>query len=166
MVGFLISVFACVCNWRLYQKMGREGWEGIVPLYNTYVLFQELYGNGWKFLLLLIPLYNIYLFIKMEIDLAHAFNKGTGFGIGLVFLNTIFLAILAFGDPVYRDGKREKIGKDVLSQGLDNISDKITGEASSDSTAEKLKELEELHNTKLLTDEEYEKKRAETLEKL
>ena len=38
------------------------------------MLCQELYGNGWKFLLLLIPIYNIYFVIKMNIDWAKAFN--------------------------------------------------------------------------------------------
>ena len=68
----------------IFKKMGHQGWEGIVPFYNTYVLCQELYGSGWKFLLLLIPLYNIYFVIKMQIDLAKAFNQGAGFGIGLL----------------------------------------------------------------------------------
>ena len=40
------------------------------------MLCQELYGNGWKFLLLLIPIYNIYFVIKMNIDWAKAFNQG------------------------------------------------------------------------------------------
>lgn len=166
MVSFLVLIFTCICNWRVYQKMGREGWEGIVPLYNSYVLFQELYGNGWKFLLLLIPIYNIYLIIKLEIDLAHAFNKGTGFGIGLLLLNTIFMAILAFGNPTYRDGNAKRIGTDALSQGLDTLSEKINGGIDSDSAAEKLKKLDQLHKDGILTDEEYEQKRSETVAKL
>ena len=59
------------------QEDGPSGWEGIVPFYNTYVLCQELYGNGWKFLLLLIPIYNIYFVIKMNIDWAKAFNQAS-----------------------------------------------------------------------------------------
>lgn len=33
--------------------------------------------------------------------LAKAFGKGTGFGFGLLFLNTIFILILGFGDAEY-----------------------------------------------------------------
>lgn len=101
MLGLLITVATLVGQWKYFQKMGRQGWEGIVPLYNTYVLFQELYGNGWRMLFLLIPLYNIYIAFKLFIDLAHAFDLGTGFGIGLTLLNPIFTCILGFGGATY-----------------------------------------------------------------
>lgn len=86
----IIGILTLVAEWMIFKKMGRQGWEGIVPFYNTYVLCQELYGNGWKFLLLLIPIYNIYFVIKMNIDWAKAFNQGVGFGIGLLLLPFIF----------------------------------------------------------------------------
>lgn len=59
-LSLIIGILTLVAEWMIFKKMGRQGWEGIVPIYNTYVLCQELYGNGWKFLLLLIPIYNIY----------------------------------------------------------------------------------------------------------
>lgn len=75
-VSLICGILTLVASWMIFKKMGHQGWEGIVPFYNTYVLCQELYGSGWKFLLLLIPLYNIYFIIKMQIDLAKAFNQG------------------------------------------------------------------------------------------
>ena len=89
-LSLIIGILTLVAEWMIFKKMGRQGWEGIVPIYNTYVLCQELYGNGWKFLLLLIPIYNIYFVIKMNIDWAKAFNQGVGFGIGLLLLPFIF----------------------------------------------------------------------------
>lgn len=103
MPGIIFTILTLISEWKVFQKMGRRGWEGLVPLYNTYVLFRELYGNGWRFLLLLIPIYDIYLIFKLNIDLAHAFNKSTGFGVGLVFLPFIFNLLLGFGDAVYGD---------------------------------------------------------------
>lgn len=47
----ITTVLILVASWRVYQKMGYQGWESIVPFYNVYVLFGELYGNGWRFLL-------------------------------------------------------------------------------------------------------------------
>lgn len=106
--SFAFGVLTLVAAWKLFVKMGYAGWEAIVPLYNVYILFKELYGSGWRMLLLLIPLYNIYVAIKFEIDLAHAFGKTTGFGIGLIFLNPIFLCIMGFDDSryirLYNDG--------------------------------------------------------------
>ena len=55
MLSILCTIVSLVASWMIYKKMGREGWEGIIPIYSTYVLCQELYGNGWKCLLLLIP---------------------------------------------------------------------------------------------------------------
>ena len=100
-VEVLVFIVVLVANWRIYVKMGRQGWESIIPLYNLYVMFDELYGQGAKMFLLLIPFYNIYVAIKLSIDLADAFNKGTGFIWGLVLLNPIFSCILAFGDAEY-----------------------------------------------------------------
>ena len=42
----IIGILTLVAEWMIFKKMGRQGWEGIVPFYNTYVLCQELYGNG------------------------------------------------------------------------------------------------------------------------
>lgn len=97
----LIVITYYAALWMIFQKMGYEGWEGIIPFYNLYILFQELYGDGWRFLLIFIPFYNIYIFIKMYIDLAHAFHKSTGFGVGAVFFPEIFLCILAFGSSSF-----------------------------------------------------------------
>lgn len=96
MVGTLISILVLVANVFIYRKMGYDGWEAIVPFYNLYILFQEIMGNGWKFLLLFIPFYNIYLTFVLYINLAHAFGQGTGFGVGLVLLSPVFSCILAF----------------------------------------------------------------------
>ena len=102
MFGILVAVATLVGQWKYFQKMGRQGWEGIVTLYNAYVLFQEMYGNGWRMLLTLIPVYNIYVIFKVYIDLANAFDLGTGFGIGLTLLNPVFTCILGFGNATYK----------------------------------------------------------------
>ena len=112
MVNLIIIVLITVANWFIFEKMGRKGWEAIIPFYNFYVLCESLYNAGWKMLLALIPLYNIYFGFKVNIDLAHKFNQSTGFGIGLVLLPFVFYPILGFGNascqvpyvaPVYND---------------------------------------------------------------
>ena len=94
-------IVSIVAMWKVYSKAGRPGWAAIVPFYSEYVLFDVVYGNGLKFLLLLVPLYNIYLRIKVTLDLAKAFGKSAGFGVGLIFLPPVFLSMLAFGDAQY-----------------------------------------------------------------
>lgn len=103
-VDFLTSIMAiasCVGYWSVFQKMGYNGWEGLIPIYNTYILFKELMGNGWKMLLLLVPLYNIYLVFKFYITFVQSFQKPKMFAIGLIFMSPIFLCILGFDDSIY-----------------------------------------------------------------
>ena len=102
--SLIISVVTIIAHWKIFTKSGREGWKSIIPFLNIYTLFEIVGMEGWKFLLLLIPFYNIYLAIKVNIDLAKAFGKDGGFAVGLIFLNTIFLCILAFGKAEYQLG--------------------------------------------------------------
>ena len=105
MFEFIFTLAEIVGNWQTFKKMGREGWESIVPFYNTYVLFETLYGNGWQFLTLLIPFYGIYVYFKLWIDVAAGFNKSTGFGIGLALLQPVFICLVGFSSEyVWKDG--------------------------------------------------------------
>lgn len=98
-VSGLISL---VCMWMIFSKAGEAGWKCIIPIYNAYIEFKIVYGNGWKFLLLLVPILNIILAFGFMIRLAHAFGKSTAFGVGLIFLSPIFMIILAFSDSQYQ----------------------------------------------------------------
>lgn len=98
----LWTIVGAIAMWLIFKKAGEHGWAAIIPFYNMYVLYKITWGNGWKFLLLLIPIYNIILYIQTMIKLAHAYGKSTGFGWGLALLNTIFMCILGFGDAQYQ----------------------------------------------------------------
>ena len=37
-LSLIIGILTLVAEWMIFKKMGRQGWEGIVPIYNTYVL--------------------------------------------------------------------------------------------------------------------------------
>ena len=80
--------------WMIFVKAGRQGWESLLPLYNLFVLFQILYGEGTKAFLLLIPFYNIYIAIRLWVDLARYFGKSAGFAVGLLLMSPVFLLIL------------------------------------------------------------------------
>lgn len=56
----------------------------------------------WWFLLLLLPLVSLIVAILISSDVARAFGKETGFGLGLAFLGFIFYPILGFGDAQYQ----------------------------------------------------------------
>jgi len=98
-----LSIFIFVCQWKVFVKAGKPGWASIVPIYNYVVLFEIAKLPAWKLLLFLVPFVNIYIMIKLYVELAHRFGKSTGFGLGLLFLNVIFMAILAFDSSKYED---------------------------------------------------------------
>lgn len=100
-IGVIIAILGIVAMWKIFVKAGEPGWAAIIPFYSTYVLFKITWGNGWKFLLLLIPFANIVFIIITMVKLAKAFGKGGGFAVGLIFLSVIFYCILAFGDARY-----------------------------------------------------------------
>ncbi|MBN2878528.1 MAG: hypothetical protein JXN65_02765 [Clostridia bacterium] len=101
LVWLAVAVLGIVAMWKLFTKAGEPGWAAIIPLYNAYVLFKITWGNGWKFLLMLIPIVNIVIAIMTMVKLAQAFGKDGGFAVGLIFLSIIFYCILAFGDSEY-----------------------------------------------------------------
>ena len=100
-VYLAIAVLGIVAMWKIFEKAGEPGWAAIIPFYNLYVLFKITWGNGWKFLFLLIPIANFVFLIITMVKLAKAFGKSGGFAVGLIFLSIIFYCILAFGDAQY-----------------------------------------------------------------
>lgn len=94
-------VLSIVALWRIFAKAGEPGWASIVPFYNAYVLYKIAFGNGWYFLTLVIPIVNLVFGIMLYFKLAKAFGHGAGFGFGLLFLNPIFILILAFDSSEY-----------------------------------------------------------------
>ena len=126
-ISLVLCVFVLVCMWIIFRKAGKPGWAAIVPFYNLYVLFDITWGSGMRFLLLLIPIYNIYFVIKMNIDWAKAFNQGVGFGIGLLLLPFIFQLILAFGGDQYRDGSYTNTQPDMVENVVNKAKDAVSG---------------------------------------
>ena len=101
-IELVIAVYIIFITWRVFEKAGRKGWESIIPFYNIYVAFTIAGLEWWYLILMFVPCVNIYVAVHLSIELAHRFNKSTAFGFGLLFLNPIFMSILAFEkDTVY-----------------------------------------------------------------
>ena len=87
--------------WKLFTKAGKPGWAAIVPVYNIIVILEIIGKPIWWVILMLIPCVNIIVHLFVSIELAKAFGKEAGFGVGIWLLGFIFLPILAFGDAKY-----------------------------------------------------------------
>ena len=131
LVSSLIQVVIILLNiiglFKIYQKMGKPGWKGIIPFYNMYGLYDELWDKKyfWGYLLaqavmlnpsspsgllfsvadLVLSVAMIVVVMKLYIKLAKAFGKGTGFGVLTFFFAPICLALLGFGSAEYEGVK-------------------------------------------------------------
>ena len=101
----------------IYKKAGPNGdpaWSAFIPLWQWWTFLKVIGRPSWWFWLLLglfvlgIPTFGLawiamfVLFIILLNDLSKSFGKDSAFTVGLVFLNWIFLAILAWGSAQYR----------------------------------------------------------------
>lgn len=98
-LAIVVAVIAGI--WKTFAKAGQPGWAAIIPVYNVYILLKIANRPWWWLLLMLIPLVNLVIAIIVALDIAKAFGKGTGFGIGLALLGFIFYPILGFGSATY-----------------------------------------------------------------
>lgn len=103
-----IIILSIAGTWATYAKAGKPGWASIVPIYNVIVLLEIAGKPIWWLILLFIPFVNIIVAIMIQIDVAKAFRKDSGFGLGLAFLPFIFYPILGFGSAQYGTQRRER----------------------------------------------------------
>ena len=100
-----VAVFSIVAMWKVFKKAGKEGWAALIPIYNLVVLFQISGIDPKKLFWFLLPFIGqiiVFVYLIMAyINLAKAFGKPSGFAAGLIFLNVVFMGILAFDDSVY-----------------------------------------------------------------
>jgi hypothetical protein len=101
-VYLAIIVLVIAGMWKVYTKAGQPGWAVLIPIYNLYCLMKIAGRPGWWLILMFIPIVSLVIAIIVALDIARAFGKGTGFGLGLIFLGFIFYPILGFGDARYQ----------------------------------------------------------------
>lgn len=97
----VLCVFYIYCMWKIYRKAGYQGWEAIIPVYNTYILLKIVGKPWWWLLMLLIPGINIIFAIWAYNMLSKSFGKTELFTVGLLLLSFIFIPVLAFGAAKY-----------------------------------------------------------------
>ncbi len=101
---FLMMLGIC----ETFRKAGKPAWGAWIPIYNLYLLFDIIDKNGWKFLTLLIPGYNIFQLIILPFKLAKKFNHGFLFGFFLLIFPFGGYPVLGFDDSKYVDRKNKK----------------------------------------------------------
>ncbi|MCC6229741.1 MAG: signal peptidase I [Phycisphaerales bacterium] len=102
-VVYLALVILVIAGfWRVFSKAGEPGWAAIIPIFNVYILLKIAGRPWWWLILYFIPIVSLVIWVVVSVDIAKAFGKGTGFGIGLALLPFIFFPVLGFSDAQYQ----------------------------------------------------------------
>lgn len=103
---FAFAIYSIIISWIVFTKAGQAGWKILIPFYNIYIFLKIVNRPGWWLLLFLIPFINIIFAIVVAIDLGKAFGKDTVWSIFLLFfLHVVGLSILAFSKVKYTKPK-------------------------------------------------------------
>ena len=104
-IVYFIYTFYIIVNSCIYMKGGYSGFVPIIPFYNLYAYFDIAVGNGWKFLFLFIPIFNIFYGFYVNYRFGKVFGKNGWF---TLFFPYIMLPIIAFSDKAVYDGEGKK----------------------------------------------------------
>ena len=109
-ITILLLIYKIVLRWIIYKKAKKHGWAAIIPIYNDIVYLKVCNINSWWILTAFIPVIGwiIYGVLKIvsRFKLAKSFDRGVGFGFGLLLLPVIFESIIAFNSNIkYTDNK-------------------------------------------------------------
>lgn len=99
---FFIVVLTIVAKWKIYEKAGQPGWVSLIPIYNIYIILKIVGKPGWWLLVMIFfPPVGFFLMIWMINLLSKSFDRGIICTLGLIFLSPLFYLILGFGDAKY-----------------------------------------------------------------
>ena len=74
-IFIVLTIISGYGFWLLFEKAGRRGWEGIIPIYSQWIQARMTGRPYWYIGLLLIPIVNIFAFYNLYLDFIHGFGK-------------------------------------------------------------------------------------------
>ncbi|WP_394330847.1 signal peptidase I [Mucilaginibacter pineti] len=75
-IAFLLLIVLPYAGlYKLFEKAGRPGWEGIVPIFNIYVMLKLSGRSLWWLALILIPGINMLVMIGITVDFLKSYGK-------------------------------------------------------------------------------------------
>ena len=125
-------MFSIIARWRLFKKMGYDGWVSLIPFYSDFCMFEALYGNGWRilhpiivmiivycisFLLFILSkefsfivfgiisyiIYIIYFVMSFVMRLTHSFGKDGFWTFGTLMFYPVFRIVYGISDLRFND---------------------------------------------------------------
>ena len=71
----LFIILPYIGLYKLFEKAGQAGWQGVIPIYNAYVMIKLSGKPLWWIILVLIPIINILFLMGIMIDFLKSFGK-------------------------------------------------------------------------------------------
>ncbi len=123
-IGIAVGIFMLVCLWKIFKKAGKNGWEAIIPFYNSWTLV-EIAGLNWYWFLIYIgaailaatgitglsligSAAGIFTSVVIYNNLCKKFHQDSaGFIVLLVLLPIVGYPMLAFSDKYQYDSDVE-----------------------------------------------------------
>ena len=121
--AFFWYIIRAVGYWKAFQKAGEAGWKAVIPFYNTYTRYKLTWntkmfwialalmaaecilpesGEGLAaFVRLVVSIGLLVIFVKGAHKTSLAFGHGSGFAVGLFFLEPVFALILGLDHSQY-----------------------------------------------------------------
>ncbi len=120
-VIFMIAIIVVevIASWKFFQKCGKNGWEAIIPIYNSWIKVELAGLNWWWFLFLIfsflvsvsgndsykvfvgiVPLFGNFV---CNYNLSKKFHQDTGFTILMTLFPWVMIPIMAFSEKYQYD---------------------------------------------------------------
>lgn len=118
-MAIVIVVLRTIGLWKIFKKAGKNGWEAIIPFYNTWTLV-EISGLGWWYALIII-LSSVYVSddydavvtilslgslvanFFVSYNLSKKFHKDIGFAILIFFFPVVMYLVIGFSNEYQYD---------------------------------------------------------------
>ena len=113
-----------IANWRIFTKAGEAGWKSIIPVYSDYISYKIAWQTSYFWLVfilgiiasciqnpggdsaMLLMLASLIKIIAGIISIIYSIKLARAFGLGLIFLQPIFMLILGLGNDHYYGADR------------------------------------------------------------
>lgn len=101
-MGIVMLVYI-IATWKIFVKMGEDGWKCLIPFYSNYIMCKHTWGNGLWFLAWFIPGIGSIPMLITYFMLFKGFGWSTGKSIVGVLFSGITLLIVAFNGDTFCD---------------------------------------------------------------
>lgn len=133
-----ILIFEIIAVWKFFQKCGKNGWEAIIPIYNSWIKVEIAGLNWWWFLLLifsviiqlsgsddykvLIVIVPLFANFVCNYNLAKKFHQDTGFAILMTLFSGLMIPIMAFSKKYQYDSSVTVSKNGIFNDNCNNSS--------------------------------------------